>query len=921
MSATAFGAPISVQPMWTSTVYTVNLAIETDYELYTKFGSSTDAELRFIGDLTAAASAIYWRDVKTVFKIGTVHLWSTSADPWTATSTSTALSEMLSYWNSNYTSVQRTIVHMLSGKNMGGGIAYVGVLCNSSFGYGLSSSLGTTFSVTNPNLYWDVLCYTHEIGHNFSSPHTECYAPPVDTCTPCDSFSCTGSVPSGGGTIMSYCHACAGGYSNIILYFGLNGDVSQAVLDQMRGYVESKAACLGPLAAAPTVTGIAPGGGPTNGGTAVTISGTGFQAFATVTIGGVKATGVTIVSSTTITATTGLHTAGAVNVVVQNPDSQTGTLASAYTYGAVPPVIGSFGASLYLVRPGAPSTLSWVTSGADSLTLNGGSVARPSGSQVVNPTTTTLYTLVATNVVGSVSKMLTVNVDTGTGPLSSPVVATPLAGQTLLNGGVSFSWGAVGGATGLRPAAVRRRLRADRLLRLPRRRRVHLRPAQPPRRRLHLRRPRLLRRSERRHLRRLRLRQLLHRLSRTLGRPHRHLPHPGRHPLHLHPDPGLDLRRQGRPRLPDALRGRPHRHHHRPGRAPDLASSTRPPPSSPCAPPPTTSSRSAPARPAAERGRCRWTSPSPSPPSPPTSPSSPTPRSSGGNSLSVWWTSVPRADLYQIQVVQPTSGPGGGALTVAAMQVSATTVTLPIPAGAATIFVWGCTGDGCGPQSVGWDITAPGPNPSTPNLGTPLAGSSVTGPSVMFSWNRIPGDNGSNTEYRLYVGDNARSRPALDVYTTANYYAANFKAEGTRYDALVIAKPRTASPVQGPATGFLVRGPSGLSPTMVQPAYGFSVPQGNVTIEWTPLPGASLYEYYVAQRVTPPATPVIFRGVTPGLSVQVPLKAIGAVSTNYLGIVRACPSGATCTAGSDAGWGIWSDQPGGGGLVEFTVTP
>ena len=34
----------------------------------------------------------------------------------------------------------------------------------------------------------------------------------------------------------------------------------------------------------------------------------------------------------------------------------------------------------------------------------------------------------------------------------------------------------------------------------------------------------------------------------------------------------------------------------------------------------------------------------------------------GGNSLSVWWTSVPRADLYQIQVVQPTSGPGGGAL-------------------------------------------------------------------------------------------------------------------------------------------------------------------------------------------------------------------------------------------------------------------
>ena len=365
MSAAAFGTPISVQPMWTSTVYTVNLAIETDYELYTMFGSSTDAELRFIGDLTAAASAIYWRDVKTVFKIGTVHLWSTSSDPWAATTTSTALSELLSYWNANYTSVQRTIVHMLSGKNMGGGIAYLGALCNSSYGYGLSSSLSTTFSVTQPNLYWDILCYTHEIGHNFSSPHTECYTPPVDTCTLCDTFSCAGPVPAGGGTIMSYCHAC-GGYSSIILYFGLNGDVSQAVLDQMRGYVESKAACLGPLAAAPTVTGISPSLGSTAGGTAVTITGTGFQGFATVTIGGVNATGVTTVNSTTITATSGARTAGTVSVVVQNPDSQSGTLVNGYIYGSctAPGTPASSGPGS--ASSGAMYTVSWTATSGDN---------------------------------------------------------------------------------------------------------------------------------------------------------------------------------------------------------------------------------------------------------------------------------------------------------------------------------------------------------------------------------------------------------------------------------------------------------------------------------------------------------------------------------------------------------------------------
>ena len=72
--ATALAAPTTVGPMFTSTVYTVNLALETDYELYQLFGS-TDGEVRFIGDLTAAASAIYLRDVGTAFQIGTVHLY------------------------------------------------------------------------------------------------------------------------------------------------------------------------------------------------------------------------------------------------------------------------------------------------------------------------------------------------------------------------------------------------------------------------------------------------------------------------------------------------------------------------------------------------------------------------------------------------------------------------------------------------------------------------------------------------------------------------------------------------------------------------------------------------------------------------------------------------------------------------------
>ena len=67
---------------------------------------------------------------------------------------------------------------------------------------------------------------------------------------------------------------------------------------------------------APTINSVSPSSGPTAGGTHVTISGANFVNGATVNIGGKAATGVTVVSSTSITATTPSGTAGAQNVVV-----------------------------------------------------------------------------------------------------------------------------------------------------------------------------------------------------------------------------------------------------------------------------------------------------------------------------------------------------------------------------------------------------------------------------------------------------------------------------------------------------------------------------------------------------------------------------------------------------------------------------
>lgn len=90
-----------------------------------------------------------------------------------------------------------------------------------------------------------------------------------------------------------------------------------------------------PVSTVPTVAGIAPASGVTAGGTTVTITGTNFAFGATVTIGGVPATGVTFASSSSLTGTTGPHAAGSADVVV-TVGGASGSLAGGFTY-VVPP--------------------------------------------------------------------------------------------------------------------------------------------------------------------------------------------------------------------------------------------------------------------------------------------------------------------------------------------------------------------------------------------------------------------------------------------------------------------------------------------------------------------------------------------------------------------------------------------------------
>jgi len=108
------------------------------------------------------------------------------------------------------------------------------------------------------------------------------------------------------------------------------------------------------------VTSILPTSGPASGGTAVTISGSNFLSGASVTVGGVPLTGVTV-SSGSITGTTGASsTAGPVNVIVTNPNAPAGSLANGFTYSTV--LVARISGASASVQHNTPVTFSGLTS-------------------------------------------------------------------------------------------------------------------------------------------------------------------------------------------------------------------------------------------------------------------------------------------------------------------------------------------------------------------------------------------------------------------------------------------------------------------------------------------------------------------------------------------------------------------------------
>ena len=215
--------------------HAATIAVDTDLELLDeKFGNDETEATDWIADLFVAMNVAYERDVGLRLLQGDTFLRSGGppydTDPWDvegAGASSAHLNEFGSYWSSNMGGVDRVLAMLLSGKestnNRSSGIAWIDGYCefqNTGGGYSVTQVFTGNFAVTN-----DVRIVAHELGHNFASPHTHCYSPPVDTCYNGQSGQgCYGGAPScppgGSGTLMSYCHfgapAGAGCGSNLI---------------------------------------------------------------------------------------------------------------------------------------------------------------------------------------------------------------------------------------------------------------------------------------------------------------------------------------------------------------------------------------------------------------------------------------------------------------------------------------------------------------------------------------------------------------------------------------------------------------------------------------------------------------------------------------------------------------------------------
>ena len=220
----------------------VRVYIEIDDDIVTQKGGAT-AATNYITGMFNESITLYANDGVTMV-ISEILAWDTPA-PYSGSSSSA----MLNSYQANTGNFNGDLSHLVSYQASGGIAAGFSGLCNSNVDNSKCfSSVDASYNNV-PQYSFSVMVVTHEMGHLLGSRHTHACVwngnnTAIDGCAGGTEGSCSvpGS-PSGGGTIMSYCHLTTGINFNL----GFGPQPQAVVLNSI-----NNASCTSPCGGTPT---------------------------------------------------------------------------------------------------------------------------------------------------------------------------------------------------------------------------------------------------------------------------------------------------------------------------------------------------------------------------------------------------------------------------------------------------------------------------------------------------------------------------------------------------------------------------------------------------------------------------------------------------------------------------------------------
>ena len=195
----------------------VRVYIEIDDDIVTQKGGATPAT-NYITGLFNQSIILYAAETVNM-TISEILAWTTNSPYTGATS-----SAMLTSFQNNTGAFNGNVGHLVS-YQASGGIAVLDNLCSTNPDWRKCFSSIDASYANVPTYSWSVMVITHEMGHVIGSKHTHACAwngnnTAIDGCAGATEGGCPlPPNPSGGGTMMSYCHLTGSGI-NFSLGFG-----------------------------------------------------------------------------------------------------------------------------------------------------------------------------------------------------------------------------------------------------------------------------------------------------------------------------------------------------------------------------------------------------------------------------------------------------------------------------------------------------------------------------------------------------------------------------------------------------------------------------------------------------------------------------------------------------------------------------